>query len=405
MRYWDRTLGWRLPYFRMTKRARSIVFAAVTVLGLGSGYRLLHPPAVPVAAVASPAIPVQTALAQQTDVPIYFDGLGTVQAFNTIAVTTRVDGRLQAVNFVEGQNVKAGDVLAQIDPRPYRAALDQAVATKAKDKAQLVNAQLDLQRYTTLASQNAISAQMLATQAALVAQLEAQVKMDQAAIDLATTNLDYTMIRSPIDGLTGIRLVDAGNNMLAAANTSLAILTQMHPISIVFTLPEEDLPAIAKNAAASPLTVIALSRDLKTEFDRGTVAVVDNQILQATGTIRLKATFPNLKNRLWPGQFVNARLLIETQRNALTIPSPAVQRGPNGLYTYIVKSDLTVAMRALKLAQFSSGQAIIESGLRPGERVVTAGQYRLKAGARVQNSHLEVSSAVGKQPAAQGQIQ
>jgi multidrug efflux system membrane fusion protein len=165
---------------------------------------------------------------------------------------------------------------------------------------------------------------MLDTQTALVAQLEAQVKMDQAAIELATTNLDYTKIRSPIDGLTGIRLVDAGNNVLAAANTSLVVLTQMHPISIIFTLPEEDLPAIAKNTAAGPLTVIALSRDLKTELDRGTAAVVDNQILQTTGTIRIKATFPNLKNTLWPGQFVNARLLIETLRNALTIPSPAV---------------------------------------------------------------------------------
>jgi multidrug efflux system membrane fusion protein len=404
MRHQDGTLVWRLPVLRMTKRVRSIVFAATTVFGLGAGYRLLHTPAAPVAAVAAPPIPVQTALARQTDVPIYFDGLGTVQAFNTITVTTRVDGQLQAVNFVEGQSVKAGDVLAQIDPRPYRAALDQAIATKAKDKAQLVNAQLDLQRYTALASQNAISAQILATQAALVAQLEAQVKMDQAAVDLATTNLDYTMIRSPIDGLTGIRLVDAGNNMLAAANTSLVVLTQMHPISIVFTLPEEDLPAIAKNAAASPLPVIALSRDLKTELDRGTVAVVDNQILQTTGTIRLKATFPNLKNTLWPGQFVNARLLIETQHNALTSPSPAVQRGPNGLYTYIVKSDSTVEMRALKLEQFGSGQAIIESGLQPGERVVTAGQYRLTPGDRVQNSSPYVASAVPDIPVAPGQI-
>jgi membrane fusion protein, multidrug efflux system len=388
----------------MVKIGHSIVFAGVAALGLGAGYHFLNASAAPVPAIVAPAIPVQTAIAQRTDVPIYFDGLGTVQAFNTITVTTRVDGQLQAVNFVEGQNVRAGDVLAQIDPRPYRAALDQAIATKAKDKAQLTNAKLDLQRYTELASQNAISAQMLATQAALVAQLEAQVKMDQAAADLATTNLDYTTIRSPIDGLTGIRLVDAGNNMLAAANTSLAILTQMHPISIVFTLPEEDLPAIAKDAAASPLTVIALSRDLKTELDRGTVAVVDNQILQTTGTIRVKATFPNSKNTLWPGQFVNARLLIETQRNVLTIPSPAVQRGPNGLYAYIVKPDSTAEMRALTLEQFSNGRAIIESGLRSGEQVVTAGQYRLKAGDRVQHSSPDVASAVPDQPAAPGQM-
>ena len=393
-------LNLHLPVFHITKRTRSIaMLAAAILLGLGGGYRLLRAPAAPVPVSASPAIPVQTALARQTDVPIYFDGLGTVQAFNTITVTTRVDGQLQAVNFVEGQNVKAGDVLAQIDPRPYRATLDQAVATKAKDQAQLANAKLDLQRYTALASQNAISQQMLATQAALVAQLEAQVKMDQAAADLAATNLDYTTIKSPIDGLTGIRMVDAGNNVLAAANTSLVVLTQMHPISVVFTLPEENLPDIAKHSGASPLTVIALSRDLKTELDRGTVAVVDNEILQTTGTIRLKATFPNLKNTLWPGQFVNARLLIETLKNALTIPSEAVQRGPDGLYAYVVKSNSTVEMRALKLGQFSNGQAIIESGLRPGERVVTAGQYRLKAGDRVQNSN-----PVPGQQVASGQI-
>jgi multidrug efflux system membrane fusion protein len=404
MRSQDQKLHLHLPVSRMTKRAHSIVFAVATVLGLGAGYRLLHAPAAPVPESKSPAIPVQTALAQRTDVPIYFDGLGTVQAFNTVTVTTRVDGQLQAVNFVEGQNVKTGDVLAQIDPRPYRAALDQAVATKAKDGAQLANAKLDLQRYTALASQNAIALQVLAAQTALVAQLEAQVKMDQAAIDLATTNLDYTAIKSPIDGLTGIRLVDAGNNMLAAANTSLVVLTQMHPISVVFTLPEENLPAIAKHSAAGALTVIALSRDLKTELDRGTVAVVDNQILQTTGTIRLKATFPNLKNTLWPGQFVNARLLIETQRHVVTIPSPAVQRGPNGLYAYVVKSDSTVEMRALKLEQFSTGQAIIESGLRPGERVVTAGQYRLKTGDRIQTSNRDVASAARGQPVASGQI-
>jgi multidrug efflux system membrane fusion protein len=404
VRYRDRELNLQLRAFLMTKASRPIVFTVVAVLGLGVGYRLLHASAAPAPATVSPPIPVQTAIAKRADVPIYFDGLGTVQAFNTITVTTRVDGQLQAVNFVEGQSVRTGEVLAQIDPRPYRAALEQAVAIKAKDKAQLANAQLDLQRYTALASQNAISAQMLATQAALVAQLEAQVKMDKAAIDLATTNLDYTTIRSPIDGLTGIRLVDAGNNMLAAANTSLAVLTQMHPISVVFTLPEEDLPAITKNTAASLLPVIALSRDLKTELDRGTVAVVDNQILQATGTVRLKATFPNSKNTLWPGQFVNARLLIETQRDVLTIPSPAVQRGPNGLYTYIVKSDSTVEIRALRLAEFSSGQAIIESGLRPGERVVTAGQYRLKPGDRIQNAGQSVASAVPDQPVVSGQI-
>ncbi len=328
MRHWDRTPDFLSRVFGTTKRIILTVLAVVAVLGLGAGYRLLHASAAaPKVTVVSPAIPVQTALARQADVPVYYDGLGTVQAFNTITVTTRVDGRLQSVNFVEGQNVKAGDVLAQIDPRPYQATFDEAVATKAKDQAQLADAQIDLRRFTTLAAQNAISAEMLDTQTALVGQLDAQVKMDQAAIDLAKTNLDYATIRSPIDGLTGIRMVDAGNNVLAAANTSLVVLTQMHPISIIFTLPEEDLPAITKSIAAGPLTVIALSRDLKTELDRGTFAVIDNQILQTTGTLRLKATFPNPNNMLWPGQFVNARLVIKTLHNVLTIPSPALQHG------------------------------------------------------------------------------
>jgi len=382
-----------LPIWLETKRARWIAASTIViVLGLGAGYRLSLPPADALPAPAPPAIPVQTAVAAQSDVPIYFDGLGTVQAFNTVTVTTRVDGQLQRVNFVEGQNVKAGDVLAQIDPRTYQAALDQAVSTKAKDEAQLANAKLDLERYETLAPQSYTSKQTLDTQKALVAQLDAQVKMDQAEIEFAATNLDYTTIKSPIGGRTGLRLVDAGNNVLAATNTSLVVVTQMRPISIVFTLPADDLPAFTKAAAAGPLKVIALSRDMKTELDRGIVAVLDNQILQTTGTIRLKATFPNAKEALWPGQFVNARLLIETRHNVLTIPSPAVQRGPNGLYAYVVKPNSTVEMRPLTIDQLDAGQAIIKDGLKPGEQVVMAGQYRLQPGAHVRASSSDVAS-------------
>jgi multidrug efflux system membrane fusion protein len=356
-------------------------------------------------ATTPPPIPVETAAASRADVPIYLMGLGTVQAFNTITVTTRVDGQLQTISFVEGQDVKAGDVLAQIDPHPYQAALDQAVATKAKDEAQLANAKLDLQRYAVLAPQNYTSKQIFDTQRALVAQLDAQVRMDQAAIDLATTNLDYTTIKSPIDGRTGIRQVDAGNNLLTTANTPIVVVTQMKPISVIFTLPEEDLPAVRKAAAAGPVSVIAFSRDQKTELDRGTVAVLDNEILQTTGTIRIKATFPNATESLWPGDFVNAQLLSGTQRNILTIPSPAVQRGPNGLYAYLVKPDSTVEMRPLTLDQFAGGQAIIESGLQAGERVVTAGQYRLQPGARVQNSNANVTTAAPDQATAPGELQ
>src|SRR5882672_11570675 len=242
-----------LPISLRAKRTRWIAASAVViVVGLGAGYWLMQAPTTPPAAIP-PAIPVQTAFAAQSDVPIYFDGLGTVQAFNTVTVTTRVDGQLQRVNFVEGQDVKAGDVLAQIDPRTYQATFDQAVSSKAKDEAQLANAKLDLQRYETLAPQNYASKQTLDTQTALVAQLTAQVKVDQAAVEFAATNLDYTTIKSPIGGRTGIRLVDAGNNVLAAANTSLVVVTQMRPISIVFTLPADDLPAFTKGGAAGPL--------------------------------------------------------------------------------------------------------------------------------------------------------
>jgi membrane fusion protein, multidrug efflux system len=384
----------QLPISLRTKLARWIALSGVViVLGLGSTYRLIQAPAPTLPAAMPSVIPVQTAFAAQGDVPIYFDGLGTVMAFNTVTVTTRVDGQLQRVNFVEGQDVKTGDVLAQIDPRPYRAMLDSAISTKAKDEAQLANAKLDLERYMTLAPQNYTSKQTLDTQRALVDQLNAQVKIDQAAIDSAATNLDYTTIKSPISGRTGFRLVDVGNNVLAAANTSLVVLTQLRPITIVFTLPADDLPAFSKAAARGPLTVLALSRDMKTELDRGTVAVLDNQILQATGTIRLKATFPNAKATLWPGQFVNARLLIETKHNVLTIPSPAVQRGPNGLYAYVVKSDSTVEMRPLTLDQLDGGEAIITDGLKPGEQVVMAGQYRLQPGAQVRASNTNVASA------------
>jgi multidrug efflux system membrane fusion protein len=382
---------------------RIYILATLLLVALLAGaawYWDSQAPAVAQAPSAPPAIPVETAVAGKEDVPVYLMGLGTVQAYNTITVTTRVDGALQTIGFSEGQDVKEGDVLAQIDPRIYQAALDQAVATKAKDVAQLENAKLDLQRYTGLAPQNYTSKQIFDTQKALVAQVEAQVKIDQAAIDLAATNLDYTTIRAPIDGRLGIRLVDAGNNLLTTAGTGIVVLTEMHPISVIFTLPEDDLSSITKASAAGPLTVIALSRDGKTEFDRGTVAVVDNEILQATGTIRLKANFPNVEGALWPGQFVNAKLLVETRREVVTIPSPAVQRGPNGTYAYVVKPDSTVGMQPIKVGQLNDGRAIIEDGMQPGVRVVTVGQSRLGEGARVQFSQSSAPSTSTGQTAA-----
>ena len=368
-------------------RVRIILsLAAIAVVGLGGWYWVAQAPATPAAPPATPAIPVETALAARADVPVYVEGLGTVQAFNTVTVTTRVDGQIQTVNFVEGQDVKAGDVLAQIDPRLYQASLDQAIATKAKDEAQLANAKLDQHRYITLAPQNFTSKQTLDTQRALVAQLEAQVRIDQAAIDTARTNLDYTTIRSPIDGRTGIRLVDTGNNLITSANTGIVVVTQLQPISVIITLPEEDLDEIVTAMKAGPVPVVALSRDGKTELDQGEVAALDNEITQATGTMRLKATFPNRSTTLWPGLFVNARLLLDTHRNVLAVPSAAVQRGADGLYAYVVKPDATVEMRSLKVGQNDGRLAVIERDLEPGERVVTVGQYRLQPGVRTQSA-------------------
>jgi multidrug efflux system membrane fusion protein len=340
------------------------------------------------AAVLQPvqAIPVQAAIVRRADVALYLEGLGTVQAFNTVTVTTRVDGQLQSVNFVEGEEVRQGDTLAQIDPRPYRAAYDQAVATKAKDAAMLANAQLDLQRYRSLASQNAIATQMLDAQRATVAQMKAQVAVDQAAIDSAKANLDYTTIRSPIDGRAGIRQVDMGNNLVTTANTAVVVVTQMHPVSVIFSLPEENLPDVENGMAAGSLRAIAVARDNKTELDRGDTVVLDNEVNQTTGTLKLKATFPNARERLWPGDFVNVKLLVRTEKNVLTVPAPAVQRGPNGQFVYVVRPDSTVAVRRIALVRFANNAAVIESGVRPGETVVTAGQYRLQAGARVQLS-------------------
>ena len=350
-------------------------------------------------ASGSPASPqvvrVETAVATRADVPIFFEGLGTVQAFYTVTITPRVDGELVKLGFVEGQVVKPGDLLAQIDPRPYQAALDQAVAAKVKDAAQLANARRDLQRYISLAPEEFTSEQTLETQRALVAQLEAQVVGDQAAIDSARTQLDYTTIRSPIPGRTGIRLTDPGNIVHAATATGIVVVTQVQPISVVFTLPADGLHAVSQAMAAGPLAVTAISRDGKNPLGSGTVLLIDNQIDQTTGTMRLKATFPNKESKLWPGDFVNARVLVQTRREALTIPSTAVQRGPAGVFAYVVMPDNTVQMRSLQVGEESGAVTIVEKGLQPGERVTTSNQYRLQPGSHVQV--MTASAGAGKQ--------
>ena len=331
------------------------------------------------------SVAVETAVASRSDVPVYLEGLGTVQAFYTVTVTARVDGELQRVAFVEGQTLKKGDLIAQIDPRPFQAALDQAIAVHAKDVAQLASAKADLDRYMQLAPQNLASKQTLDSQHALVAQLEAQIKGDQANIDNARTQLSYTRITSPIDGKTGIRRVDPGNNVHATDTNGIVVVTQVQPISTIFTLPEEALPTINRALEGGTVTVTAMSRNGKTELDKGTIALVDNQIDQATGTIRVKATFPNPHGALWPGEFVNARVLVQTERNALTIPSAAIQRGPDGMFTYVVKADSTVEARLLKVGNETDTVTVINDGLKEGEQVVLNNQYRLAPGVHVRS--------------------
>ena len=326
---------------------------------------------------------MDTGTVERSSVPVYLEGLGNVRAFYTATITARLDGQLQRVAFTEGEVVKKGQLLAQIDPRPAQAALDQAIAQEAKDRGQFEAAQRDLDRYMKLAPQNLTSQQTLDAERGIIVQLKAQLKIDAALIDNARTQLDYTRITSPITGRTGIRIVDPGNNVRAADTGGIVVVTQMQPISIVFTLPEDDLPDVSQALNAGKVVVTALSRDNKTELDTGTLTLIDNQIDPSTGTMKLKATFPNDHNTLWPGQFVNVRVLVQQKQNVLTLPSAAVQHGPNGVFTYVVKSDSTVEMRPLQTSTESGGRVVVTGGLDAGERVVTSNQYRLQPGTHV----------------------
>jgi membrane fusion protein, multidrug efflux system len=334
---------------------------------------------------APPAIPVDIATVQKADVPVYLEGLGTVQAFYTVTVTARVDGQIDKVAFREGQDVKKGDLLVQIDPRPYQAALGVAIATRAKDVATLDNARRDMERYSELAPEDLASKQTVDTQRALIAQLTAQLKGDDATIDNARTQLDYTTITSPIDGRTGIRLVDPGNIVRAAATAGMVVVTQLEPITVIFTLPEEDFTALSTALARGPVAATALARDGSAELDTGTVELIDNQIDQTTGTIKVKAILPNKERHLWPGEFVNMRVLSQTQRQVLTIPASALERGPNGMFTYLVQPDSTIKVTDLKLGQQTGDVVVVEQGLAAGDRVVASNQYRLQPGSLVRS--------------------
>jgi multidrug efflux system membrane fusion protein len=335
---------------------------------------------------AGRAIPVVTAQAEAKDVPIYLDGLGTIQAFYTVTIKPMIDGPLMSVNFKEGQDVHKGDILAQIDPRPYQAALDSATAKKAQDQALLANARLDLVRYQKLVSSNYTSAQQADTQKAVVAQDEALVQQDQAAIDTARTNLSYTTIMAPIDGRTGIRQVDPGNIVHAADTTGIVLVTQLHPISVIFTLPQQNLPAVAQAMASGSVQVLATNQDQAAGaaqvIDTGTLAVLDNQVDPTTGTIKLKATFPNPKDKLWPGGFVNVRLRAEIAKGAIVVPPAAIQRGPQGPYVFTVTDG--VAHRVAVTTGFEDQtDSIVTKGLKAGDTVVMDGASRLSDGSKV----------------------
>ncbi|MPZ37871.1 MAG: efflux RND transporter periplasmic adaptor subunit [Rhizobiales bacterium] len=341
-------------------------------------------------------VPVRAAIAQRADVPVYLDGVGTARALNTVLVKPQVEGKLISISFTEGQDVPRGYVLAKIDPTTYQAQYDQAVATKAQHEAQLANARLDLERYMRLAATNAINKQQVDTQRAMVAQLEAQVRADQAVIDNARAILSYTDIVAPIAGRTGIRQVDEGNIVRASDTTGIVTITEIKPISVLFNLPQQSLPELNRGMAEGPLPVDAMGPDGRTVADSGKVQVIDNQVDPTTGTVRLKAEFPNANLQLWPGQFVNVRLLIDTLRQVVVVPTSAVQRGPTGTFVFIVDEDSTVNMRRVTISRQDDVRAVVAEGLESGERLVTSGFARLADKALVEVTSTE---EVGQPPA------
>jgi membrane fusion protein, multidrug efflux system len=328
-------------------------------------------------------VPVVGGAVKKQDVPIYFNGIGTVQAYNTVTVRTRVDGQVKEIAFKEGQEVKTGDLLAVIDPAPYQAVYDQAVSKRAQDQAQLDNARVVFQRDSELLAKNVLDHQTYDTAKYQVDQFGALVKSDEANIESAKVNLDYTRITSPILGRVGIRLVDVGNIVHAADANGIVTITQLRPISVLFTLPQQQVDQVNQAAAQGLLKVLAVDRNDSKPLSEGVLAVVNNQIDTQTGTIQLKATFANEDLKLWPGQFVNSRLLVATRKDGLVVPASVIQRGPNGSFAYVIKADQTVEMRPVTVNQIDNGLALIDDGLQEGEQVVVDGQYRLQPGSKV----------------------
>src|SRR5213080_380669 len=389
-----------------------IIISAVALVTVAASAGLLHfthlfPMQKAAAAPApAPAVPIVAGVVTQHEVPIYLSGVGTVIAYNTDVVRAQIQGQIISINFTEGQTVHAADLLAQIDPRPYQALIDQYTGNLQRDQAQLINAQANLTRYTTLGDKGWATPQLIETQKAQVGQLQAAIKADQALIDAAKVQLSFTRLTSPIDGIVGIRQIDVGNIISPSSTNGLIVVTQINPISLIFTLPETVLPQIQQQQekTKTPLTVVAYSQDNKIELDQGVLGLVNNEILQTTGSIQLKANFPNKANRLWPGELVNARLLVDTRHNGLTVPASVVQQGSKGPYAYVVNPDSTVSIRPIKVAQISDGQALIDSGLKPNEQVVVDGQYKLQPGIRVTILHGQAAQEAAAQDALQAPI-
>ena len=331
-------------------------------------------------------VPVTVVAAESKDVPIFLNALGTVQALNTVTVNAQVSGQLMAIHFKEGEEVKQGSLIAEIDPRTFQAALDQALAKKKQDEAQLSASRSTLARYEELIKQHFVAAQDLENQRQTVRQQEALVAADDAAISSARTQLSFTKITAPIDGIAGIRQVDVGNLISANGSTGIVVLTQVHPLNVLFSLPEQNIDLVRTSGSpADSLAVTALDRNDSHEIAQGVLKVVDNQIDTTTGTFKLKAEFTNLQNTLWPGQFVNVRVQVRTVAGGVVVPATAVQRGPDGSYAYVVQGDNTVAMTALEVGdEASDSTVLIKSGLKSGDKVVTEGQFRLKPGSKVQ---------------------
>jgi membrane fusion protein, multidrug efflux system len=378
-----------------------VFFAAIAVAGYFGWQRYYGPEAVAKAenaakaAARKPAVPVSVAQVEKLDFPVYLTGLGTVQGFNTVQLRTRVDGQIDKIAFTEGQVVKEGDLLAEIDPRPYQAALDQAKAKKVQDEANLANANLDLQRYTKLGE--FATRQQLDTQRSTVAQLTAQIAADEAAITNAQTQLNYTQVKSPITGVVGLRLVDIGNIVNAATQTGIVTVAQVEPIAVIFTAPEDQLPYISEAQKAAALKVIAITTDGKKPLAEGQLAVINNQVDTTSGTIRLKAVFDNKSHSLWPGQSVLTRLLVKTLKDATVVPDDAIQHGTNGLYAYTVSQDNKAELRKVKVGYSIDGRSVVDEGLSPGQRVITGGQFKVQPGS-------VVTSAVASSDPAQGKV-